>query len=43
MYLVTSKSDKESIETAKTAISYLKANKLKYALEKEIFFRNILP
>ena len=36
MYLVTSKPDKESTEIAKIASSYLKNNRLKYVLEKEI-------
>ena len=36
MYIVTSKEDKESAELAKTAASYLRENKLKYDLEKDI-------
>ena len=36
MYIVTSKEDKESAELAKTAASYLKENRMKYALEKNI-------
>ena len=36
MYLITSKTDKESAQLAKIAASYLKENRLKYILEKEI-------
>ena len=36
MYLITSKTDRESIELAKIAANYLKENNLKYALGKEI-------
>ena len=36
MYLITSKTDKESLELAKLAASYLKENNVKYSLIREI-------
>ena len=36
MYLITSKANRESLELAKIAVNYLRKNKIKYALSKEI-------